>query len=76
MSDVDMWKTRSDRMMQRMLDVLFRDDRPAALAGFDMKQVETDSLILYLSLIHIFQNTRILPTPDSFYRINNVIKTE
>ena len=32
MSDVDMWKTRSERMMQRMLDVLFRDDRPAALA--------------------------------------------
>lgn len=51
MSDVDMWKTRSDRMMQRMLDVLFRDDRPAALAGFDMKQVETDSLILYLPII-------------------------
>lgn len=51
MSDVDMWKTRSDRMMQRMLDVLFRDDRPAALAGFDMKQVGTDSLILYLPII-------------------------
>lgn len=51
MSDVDMWKTRSERMMQRMLDVLFRDDRPAALAGFDMKQVETDSLILYLPII-------------------------
>ncbi len=51
MSDVGMWKTRSDRMMQRMLDVLFRDDRPAALAGFDMKQVETDSLILYLPII-------------------------
>ena len=51
MSDVDMWKTRSERMMQRMLDVLFRDDRPAALAGFDMKQVGTDSLILYLPII-------------------------
>ena len=51
MSDADMWKERSDKMLDKMLQVLFRDEKPIGLAGFDMTEVDCDSLILYLPII-------------------------
>lgn len=50
-ADSAMWRTRADDLMGKMLDVLFLNDSPAALAGFGMEQVETDSLILYLPIL-------------------------
>ena len=38
-------------MLDKMLQVLFRDEKPIGLAGFDMTEVDCDSLILYLPII-------------------------
>lgn len=45
------WKERSDSMLDKMLHILFKNEEPAAFAGFEMKQVNTESLILYLPII-------------------------
>lgn len=49
--DMQMWKERSAVMQKKMLQVLFEDNEPIALAGFEMEKVESESLILYLPIL-------------------------
>ena len=47
----EMWKCRAENMLKRMLETLFKDGLPRVLAGFDMKEVKTESLLLYLPIV-------------------------
>ena len=45
------WKYRADQMLDRMLEKLFPDNKPAAIQAFSNEKVENQSLILCLPLI-------------------------
>ena len=46
-----MWAGRSREMLEKMLQRLFVEGRPAAFSGLEMERVENDSLILYLPIL-------------------------
>lgn len=49
--EADSWKERADQMLKTMLKVLFPENQPRVLAGFEMEEVNSDSLLLYLPIV-------------------------
>ena len=50
-SDSLLWKERAERMLGKMLEKLFRDNRPLAIQTVTGKVTENESLILYLPIV-------------------------
>lgn len=50
-SDSLLWKERAERMLGKMLEKLFRDNRPLAIQTVTGEVTENESLILYLPIV-------------------------
>jgi glycogen debranching enzyme len=50
-SDSAMWKERSDFMLKRLLSRLFQNGKPVVLAGLKNSQIQTNSLLPYVSIV-------------------------